>query len=139
MSDLFVHLFIIVNAILSLGLACGLTTCYDHESFLPSSVVESADEVINGVNEPLFFLDADRTLSDNSTFVNVRQIGDTPPFTMPYLKRSPPSPGICLQEYGPANMRHMKHENPRNDCGNSDGGQLALVRQVKTVIPTGSL
>lgn len=90
---LFAYLFIIMNVILSLDLACGPATCYNHESYLLSAVLEEIDEIIEGVNEPLFFLDPDRTHRDNLIFVNVRQIGGIPPFSMPFLERSPPSPG----------------------------------------------
>jgi hypothetical protein len=65
-----------VNSSLSLRRGCALITSYNRELFLPSVIVEAADEVVNGVNELLFFLDVDRAPGDNFTFVKVRQIDD---------------------------------------------------------------
>jgi hypothetical protein len=90
-----VSLFAIVNLLLSVSLACGTATYYDHELYLTSTLVEEADEIINGVNELPFFLDLDRTPRHNLVIAKVRQLGGIPQFSLPYLDRSPPSPGGC--------------------------------------------
>ncbi len=98
-----VSLFAIVNLLLSVDVVCGTATYYDHELYLTSTLVEDADEIINGVNELPFFLDLGRTPRHNLVIAKVRQIGGIPQFCLPFPDRSPPFPGGCHGPHlGPA-------------------------------------